>query len=403
MDKLRILVVADVSPLEPHGGASRVLREQSQRLAARGHEVTVFSRQPEISVQTESEVKGVSVRHYPVSRAHALAFFWSSIAGARRAYRDTLAGRPWDRVILHQPLSAVGVRRLLPRTAPRIYMFLSPASAEYRLRAEHPSGRRSLLLAPLAAALLRRVEYAAFRTAQRVVVMSDYMRGKLAAVHPRGTPPVVVIPGGVDLRHFRPAEDRMAVRRALRLPADRLLLLTVRDLHPRMGLEALVEAVGALREALPLMLVVGGQGPLRTALEAQVGRMGLADHVRFAGHIAEADLPRYYQAADCFVLPTRALEGFGLVTVEALACGTPVLGTPVGATPEILAPLAPELLTDDASAEALANGIRRVAPLLRDDAFRARCRAHAEAHYDWETAVDRLEDLLVGLSPGAEG
>ncbi len=403
MAKLRILMVADVSPLEPHGGGSRVLREQSQRLAARGHEVTVLSRQPEGAVPADSAVAGVRVHHYDVSRAHALAFFWSSIAGARRAYRDSLAGRPWDRVILHQPLSAVGVRRLLPRAAPRIYMFLSPASAEYRLRAEHPSGRRSLLLAPLAASLLRLTESVALRTAQRVVVMSDYMRGQLAAVHPRGTPPVVVIPGGVDLRHFRPAEDRMAVRRALGLPADRLLLLTVRDLHPRMGVEALVEAVGAVRETLPLMLVVGGQGPLRAALEARVNRMGLAGHVRFAGHIAEGDLPRFYQAADCFVLPTRALEGFGLVTVEALACGTPVLGTPVGATPEILTPLARELLSDDASAEALARGLRRVAPLCRDAAFRARCRAYAEARYDWETAVDRLEGLLVGLSPGAGG
>jgi glycosyltransferase involved in cell wall biosynthesis len=131
--------------------------------------------------------------------------------------------------------------------------------------------------------------------------------------------------------------------------------------------------------------------------------MGLAGHVRFVGHIPEADLPAYYQAADCFVLPTRALEGFGLVTVEALACGTPVLGTPVGATPEILVPLARELLTDDATPEALARGLRRVTSVCRDAAFRARCRAYAEARYDWETAVDRLEDLLVGLSPGAEG
>lgn len=403
MAKLRILMVADVSPLEPHGGGSRVLREQSQRLAARGHEVTVLSRQPEGAVPADSAVAGVRVRHYDVSRAHALAFFWSSIAGARRGYRDALAGRPWDRVILHQPLSAVGVRRLLPRAAARVYVFHSPASLEYRLRAGHPSGRRSLLRAPLAAALLRLTESIALCDAHRVVVLSDYMRGQLAAMHPRRTPPVVVIPGGVDLCHFRPAEDRMAVRRALGLPADRLLLLTVRDLHPRMGLEALVEAVGALREALPLMLVVGGQGPLRTALEAQVGRMGLAGHVSFVGHIAEADLPAYYQAADCFVLPTRALEGFGLVTVEALACGTPVLGTPVGATPEILMPLARELLTDDASPEALARGLRRVASVCPDAAFRARCRAYAEARYDWETAVDRLEDLLVGLSPGGEG
>ncbi len=402
MDKLRILVVADVSPLESHGGASRVLREQSQRLAARGHEVTVFSRQPEAAVPTDSDVAGVRVRHYDVNRAHAPAFLWSSIAGARRGYRDALTGRPWDRVILHQPMSAVGVRCLLPPAAPRVYMFLSPASAEYRLRAGHPSGRRSLLLAPLAAALLRRVEYGALGTAQRVVVMSEYMRGELAAVHPRGTPPVVVIPGGVDLRHFRPAEDRMAVRRALGLPPGHFLCLTVRDLHPRMGLDALIDAVSLLRAEIPVLLVIGGQGPLRADLEARAARLGLGGQVSFAGHIAEEDLPAYYQAADCFVLPTRALEGFGLVTVEALACGTPVLGTPVGATPEILQPLAPELIADDASPDALAKGLRRMVPFCRDEGFRARCRAYVEAHYDWELAVDRLEGLLESLPPGAE-
>lgn len=122
----------------------------------------------------------------------------------------------------------------------------------------------------------------------------------------------------------------------------------------------------------------------------------------FAGLIPEADLASFYQAADCFVLPTRSLEGFGLVTVEALACGTPVLGTPVGATPEILAPLAPELLTDDASPEALARGIRRAAPLLGDAAFRARCRAHADRHYGWPLAVARLEELLLELVPPSE-
>src|SRR5207249_11624167 len=59
----------------------------------------------------------------------------------------------------------------------------------------------------------------------------------------------------------------------------------------------------------------------------------------FLGFIPDETLPSYYHAADVFVLPTRELEGFGLVTVEALACGTPVLGTPVGATPEVLSGL----------------------------------------------------------------
>lgn len=403
METLRLLMVADVSPLEPHGGASRLLLEQGWRLATRGHQVTILSRRPALSVPPEKVVKGVRVIHYEVSRAHPLTYFWSSVAGARRAYRRALAGQPWEGVILHQPLSALGVNRLLPRGAPRVYVFHSPASLEYGLRAADASARRPRLAVRLAASLLRRAEGAALRTAQRVVVMSQYMERELGLIHLRGVPPVVLIPGGVDLNHFHPAEDRLAVRRALGFPTDRLLFLTVRDLHPRMGLDTLVEAVDAVREALPLLLVIGGQGTLRAELEALVARRGLGGHVSFAGHIPEADLPRHYQAADCFILPTRALEGFGLVTVEALACGTPVLGTPVGATPEILAPLAPQLLTEDASAEGLARGLRRVASLCRDPALRARCRAHAEAHYNWERSVDRLERLLLGLSRGSEG
>src|SRR5574337_115544 len=120
MDKLRLLVVADVSPLELHGGSSRLLMEQSARLAARGHRVTVLCRRPAGAVPADSVVKGVRVVHYEVSRAHSLAYFWSSIQGAGRAYRRLLAGEPWERVILNQPLSALGVRRFLPPSAPRL-------------------------------------------------------------------------------------------------------------------------------------------------------------------------------------------------------------------------------------------------------------------------------------------
>ena len=77
----------------------------------------------------------------------------------------------------------------------------------------------------------------------------------------------------------------------------------------------------------------------RTRSSGRSAQLGLDKHVTFLGFVPDADLPRYYQAADVFVLPTRELEGFGLVTAEALACGTPVLGTPVGATPELLEPL----------------------------------------------------------------
>jgi glycosyltransferase involved in cell wall biosynthesis len=397
---LSILMVADVSPLEPRGGASRVLREQSQGLVERGHRVEVLSRRPEGDVPATAEMNGVPVRHYPVNRSHPVAFFLSSIPGARRAYARSLSDRRWDAALFYQPLSALGLRRLLPAATPVVYVFLSPAAAEYRVRASHADRFHPRLGVGVACALLRWAEGVSLRGARRVIVLSDFSRRQLLGLHGPLTVPVVTVPGGADLARFRPAADRVAVRQELGLPSDGLLLLTVRDLEPRMGLDALIQALALIRKDLAVRLVIGGKGRLRAELEALVSTLGLRDIVGFAGLIPEADLPNYYAAADCFVLPTRELEGFGLVTVEALACGTPVLGTPVGATPELLSPLAPELLTDDASPEALARGIRRVAPLVGDERFRARCRAHAERHYGWPTAVARLEELLLNLVAG---
>ena len=397
MAELSLLMVADVSPLEVHGGASRWLREQSRGLRRRGHRVEVLCRMPGPLAPAGWDMDGVSVRQYDVSRAHPAAYFVSSIVAARRAYTRDFPGRQWDAVVLNQPLSALGVSRILPPATPTVYAFQSLAAMEYRIRSSYGDSSRPRLGVGMACAFLRWAERAALRRARRVVVLSDFSRRALLEAHGPLSASVLTVPGGADLERFTPARDRAATRRELGMPGDELLLLTVRDLQPRMGLDALIRAVSLVRGDLPVRLVIGGGGPLRQELEELARSLGVSDIVRFAGVIPEPDLPRYYQAADCFVLPTRALEGFGLVTVEALACGTPVLGTPVGATPEILAPLAPELLTDDASPEALARGIRRVAPLLGDDGFRARCRAHAERHYGWPLAVARLEELLLGL------
>lgn len=79
----------------------------------------------------------------------------------------------------------------------------------------------------------------------------------------------------------------------------------------------------------------------------------------YLGFIPEEELPAYYQTADLFVLPTAELEGFGLVTIEALSCGTPVLATPLGANPEVLSALGAEFLCKDKTVEAIAECINR--------------------------------------------
>jgi glycosyltransferase involved in cell wall biosynthesis len=194
------------------------------------------------------------------------------------------------------------------------------------------------------------------------------------------------------------------VRQSLGVPADAPVLLTVRNLEARMGLDLLLRAVALVRSRVPgLRLLVGGSGSRRGELEALAASLGLGNHVRFLGFVPEGDLPRYYQAADLFVLPTRELEGFGLVAAEALACGTPVVGTPVGAIPEVLAGLDPDLVTDGLAPEALARRLgerleRAAGDAAAADAFRRRCRAYAVERFAWDAVVARLEEELVRLA-----
>src|SRR5574337_156518 len=150
-----------------------------------------------------------------------------------------------------------------------------------------------------------------------------------------------------------------------------------------------------------MRLVIGGSGWLRPRLEAAAAALGVADRVSFAGFVADAELPRYYQAADLVVLPSVALEGCGLITLEALACGTPVVATPEGGAVDVLSPLEPAWLAKDRSPAALAAAIRAALERLpTDPTVGERCRAHAVG-YAWERIVGRYEALYQSVSNAA--
>jgi glycosyltransferase involved in cell wall biosynthesis len=146
-------------------------------------------------------------------------------------------------------------------------------------------------------------------------------------------------------------------------------------------------------------LVIGGSGALRSALEEQVASLGLQQNVRFAGFIPEERLADYFGVADLFVLPTRVLEGFGLVTVEALACGTPVLGTPIGGTQEILRRFDRDFLFRSVEAPDLAEGILRQLPRVEGNPdLRERCREFSLQHYSWGVLVEQVEALMLSIA-----
>jgi glycosyltransferase involved in cell wall biosynthesis len=202
---------------------------------------------------------------------------------------------------------------------------------------------------------------------------------------------IEVVPLGVDLDRFAFEGDPRRTRQALDLPVDRPILLCVRRLVPRMGLERLLDAMAEVRHARPdVLLLIAGSGFLADALAERIRQRGLEGQVRMLGYVSEAELPGLYRTADLCVMPSIALEGFGLSTIEALSCGTPVLGTRVGATPEVLEPISPDLLCREASVEALHERLLwwldgRLSPELREA-----CRQHAARYYSHRAVAAHL-------------
>jgi glycosyltransferase involved in cell wall biosynthesis len=398
-------MVADVSPLDIKGGGERVLWEHASRLVKGGSPVRILCRSETGECRGSLELQGVHIRQFPVDRRSLFRFLQGSILGARRAFAREVAREEPNVLHIHQPLSGYGV---LPtphgRRIPSLYTFHSPAPREFRWRHRMTVRHRAGLIGLAGTGLLWVLERACLRLATRIHVLSDFSAGELRRLYRIRPDRIVKIPGGADLERFQPSRDRDSLRQALGLPAGSPVLLSIRNLEARMGLDALIRAAAILRRHIgDVLLLIGGEGSRRRELESLAGSLDLRTTVRFLGFIPEADLPRYYQAADAFVLPTRALEGFGLVTVEALACGTPVLGTAVGATPEILAPLDPALLFRDQTPEVMAEELRRfLQTRARAGAaaqeLRRACRRHVEAHYDWDTSVRRLGLTLTALA-----
>ena len=212
------------------------------------------------------------------------------------------------------------------------------------------------------------------------------------------------IPLCVDTQRFSFVENPRAIREELGLPLNRPILLTVRRLVARMGLENLIAAMSHVVKQVPeALLLIGGKGYLEKRFRAQVRQLNLETNVKFLGFIPEEKLPKYYQAADVFVLPTIALEGFGLVTIEALSCGTPVIATPVGANPEVLEPLGEEFLCQDTTPEALAERIVWFIGQGINAELRRRCRNYCETNFSITKVVGSIEEVLEAVSKGQNG
>jgi len=407
---MKILVIAGWMYPDEEGGSFRVVYENARGLAARGHQVHVLTQRLDPSHPECQELAGTTVHRYPTTAKSGIRFYASTLRQVRRWAERLHADVGFDALLLHHPVSALAANRARGLAGlPRVMVLHSVYFLEYADRhtydphtgAEHTL---SLLRRPVAAAL-RWMDGANLRRSDRVVVLSEFTRLLVERHYPGCAAKVTRLPGGADLDAFRPAGGKAEARARLGLddmglPDGPALFFTCRRLEHRMGVVELVEAAHQLQHAgRKVVLLVAGRGALADELKQRIADAELADTVKLLGFVAEDELPLYYRAADCFVLPTRALEGFGLVTAEAFACGTPVLGTPVGATPELIEPFDKRLVTADATTDGLAKGMTRfLDEVAATPNLAARCRTYAEQSFSWDTMTDGLERILGELA-----
>ncbi len=389
---MHIVHLADSVFRDQTGGSRRYALEAAQAMVEQGHRVTFLVERMPKTLPADEDMDGLRVLRYGggnnFMRQRAL----------RRAFRALHASDPVDAVFVHFAYTAWGYHRMpLAQQIPTVRVFHGPWDQESVANQGQgkPTGKRRLV---------HRVQFLierfSLRRSHQVVALSEFMARDAHERFGISRDKISVIPGGVNPHTFSPG-NKCAARQELGLPQDALIVFTARRLVPRMGIDKLIEAVAQARMFVPnLHLYIAGKGPLNRELARQIDRLGLKDWVHLVGFVPDAALPHYYQAADVFLLPTQALEGFGLIILEAMACNTPVLGTPVGAIPEVLREFDPTLVLPGMTADQMASGL--VTFCRKADQHLPDYRTTIEQRFTWNHVAERLIEECQRIKVGQE-
>jgi glycosyltransferase involved in cell wall biosynthesis len=369
---IRVLVVTNLYPPHHYGGYEVLCRDVVEGFRRRGHEVTVLTGAERVAGVTDPpEERATGVRR-------DLALYWRDHELLRPPWRERLrieqanqralasaldAARPDVVSVWHMGGASMGLlATLVARAVPVVYVVCDDW-LDYGPRLD--AWLRPFLCRPRLGTLVGRLAGvpasppAIGRDGTFCFASETVRRRALATEWWQPAARTAVVYNGVDTTLFSPAPDHSG-------RPWRWRLLYVGRIDPRKGIETAVRALPLFPAEATLTMLGRGDEDHRRHLEAVVAELGVGDRVQF-GVADRADLPDHYRAADAVVFPVTWEEPFGLVPVEAMACGTPVVATGTGGSGEYLADGDNCLLHPPGDADALATAVTRLAddPALR--------------------------------------
>lgn len=377
------------------GGMSTYLRELALAMGAQGHRIDLFTRVP-CGCRDEKPVpvgQGARLIQIEAGRGRMTKASLYGCIEEFSANLDRFARAQelcYDLIFCHYWLSGCAGRILARRwDIPLLIMFhtlgaLKNAAGagenepELRLSEEEKLAGESHL----------------------VISATDNERAELVSRYGVLPEKIRVIPCGVNSDLFRPL-DRGEARARLGL-GDGKTILYVGRIEPVKGIDLLVESMAFLPEDVSLMVVGGDERslPLLERLRGLAGEIGVGERIHFTGSAGQEKLPLYYSAADATVIASH-YESFGLVALESLACGTPVISTDVGAARHIIRTGETGYLLERRSPDAMASAIGQclsVKTLWQPPAIRS-----TVAGFAWPRIASRVADACRELMAGSPG
>ncbi len=350
-----------------HGGGTEThLLELARRFSQRGHDVAILTRQGRRLQDLDKRIRVIRISRNPGESDHSyenlLVYLHTALFALKSLVRL---------LILHahrERFDVISVHFATEALVARIFRWISKTPFLFVLEGYTP------LEAKTAAAADARIAISDFEAAQ----YRDVHGVEAAVVHI-----------GVDRARFGIEAAKAADLRAKFVSGKEILVLTVCRLEPRKDLSTLLRAAERLRETQPhIRFVIVGEGISGPALREELTRRNLGNCVRLAGYVDDEKLPFYYKAADIFVLTSRE-EWFGIVYIEAMAAGLPVIATNVDAAPEVLGDCG--IFFERGNDASLAERIRELARDAQRRADRGRRSLVRAERFDWEKQATLYE------------
>jgi D-inositol-3-phosphate glycosyltransferase len=378
------------------GGMNIYVLESAQRMAAMGVEVDIFTRRTESDQQDIVEIsKGVRVRYFDCGHGHLTKEqLPAHILGLSREFLKLIKQENYDAIHSHYWISGkVAMPAAAELGIPLVHTMHTMARVKNLNLAEGETPEPMVRV---------QGETQIAAAAQALIANTDSEAASLVSLYEACPDIVHVVTPGVDLYTFTPGQGRKAARDVIGTPQDALVVTFVGRIQPHKGPEVLIRATSELVKHSPLLrgkLIVNIVGGASGANTEEVERLqelstwlGIDDVVRFAPPVPRTELPQWYRAADLVCVPSYS-ESFGLVALEAQACGTPVIATAVGGLRTAVADGISGVLVDGHDPKAWSSVLARLLQEPQRRVLLAVGAVEHASHFGWDATARGTLDI----------